>query len=129
MGYRSDVHALLYATKDKWPTLKLFVEENIPEMFKEDIKPFTAGIGGDLIGYYFYAGDVKWYPSYPDVKAFDDFVGKFVVLCDEDEELAFEFVRLGEDDTDIETNSAGDYQYLLELRRQIIPAISLTKED
>ena len=54
MGYKSDVTAVFYTTKEKFPVMKLYVDENFPEGFKMEIdtgldssfKVFQWGYGG-----------------------------------------------------------------------------------
>lgn len=56
-----------------------------------------------------YGDDWKWYDSYPDVKAWDKFIHDAV-----DAGLNYEFVRVGEEDGDIESESGGEeVQYFL----------------
>ena len=133
MGYRSTVHAVMYASEDKWPILKLFVDENIPEDIKYRLEVFEADKDREVKGYYFYFEDVKWYPSYPLIKNYEAFVDKFSDLCQEEDEsglrFAYEFVRIGEDTSDIESVYSGDTDFLLEIYRSVVPAINLTKED
>ena len=58
----------------------------------------------------FVADDVKWYPSYPDVACHDALID----LADEwandesnNSEIAYRFVRIGEEQEDIETKTNG----------------------
>lgn len=64
MGYRSDVTAVLYVSKEEhFPMVKLWLDENFPiKEFEENIRWFDRGIVLEC-------GDVKWYESYPDVQA------------------------------------------------------------
>ena len=118
MGYRSQVKAVFYTEdKEKWPVLKLYVEENFPKEWSlERIE------SRHYYGYVFSAGDVKWYDSYPDVQAFDAFVDAYRNLIDSESSTlswAYEFIRIGEDTKDIETDSEGNCSYLLTVSRQI----------
>lgn len=140
MGYRSDVVAVFYTTsnpknkeahKRNEAKLKLFVEENFP---KEWVKPEWANKGEGLTMlendtgtvYEFKVSSVKWYESFEPVRKFDEFWDKFVALADEgsdeDEEppeWACEFIRLGEDDGDVETKSSDNAEYVLQVNRTI----------
>jgi hypothetical protein len=118
MGYRSQVKAVFYTkNEEKWPMLKLYVEENFPKEWSlERIE------SSHYYGYVFSAGDIKWYESYPDVQAFDAFVDAYRNLIDSESSTlswTYEFIRIGEDSTDIETDSEGDCSYLLTVSRQI----------
>jgi len=118
MGYRSEVKAVFYTEdKEKWPVLKLYMEENFPKEWSlERIE------SSHYYGYVFSAGDIKWYESYPDVQAFDAFVDAYRNLIDSESSTlswAYEFIRIGEDTKDIETDSEGNCSYLLTVSRQI----------
>ena len=108
MGYRSDVTALFYCKHDQWPAMKLFVDENFPavgDLIKdEDLDEFT---GKYFRGYKFKVEGWKWYPNYPEVIAFNEFVAKFVeVADDENVKWAYEFARVGEQTDDIEEDQS-----------------------
>lgn len=145
MGYRSDVVAVFYTTsnpKDEKAhdrneaKFKLFMEENFPAEWKKpewaaDDEGLTMLESGTGTLYEFKISGVKWYESYPEVIAFDKFWDKFVALADgegEDEskdddqeppEWACEFVRLGENDDDVETKSSDEAEYVLSVSRTI----------
>lgn len=120
MGYRSEVRAAFYTThKDDWPILKLLVEENFPKDLDEDLHLITSE---GMWGYDFNATEIKWYESYPEIKAFDKFIGLFDDIANEMRELkgvngepytesvnhwAYEFIRIGEDDGDVERKQGG----------------------
>jgi hypothetical protein len=118
MGYRSDVTAVFYAADKKdFPVIKLWLQENFPvEMFKDSIRWFDRGM-------VFEENNVKWYPDYEDVKAFDAAVENFVeMFCEEEEggnRGAVEIMRVGENYDDIETDEYGDYEGILECVRSI----------
>jgi hypothetical protein len=120
MGYRSEVRAAFYTlSKDEWPALKIFVEENFPKDLDEDLSLITSG---GLYGYDYNATSIKWYSSYPEIQAFEKFVDVFEDIADEMRELkgvqgepyhesvnhwAYEFIRVGEDEGDIERKWGG----------------------
>lgn len=117
MGYRSDVVALLYTNKPEHvPLLKLWLTANFPlKTFEKSIKWFDRGI-------ILKEEHVKWYDDDKDVLAFNEAVYKFVEeFCKAKGAFdgAYEFMRIGESDDDIEHDSAGDYDYLLSLERSI----------
>lgn len=117
MGYRSNVTAVFYTSKDKWPTLKLYVDENFPEELKG-----CLSIVGER-GYLFQDDQVKWYDSFPEVQAFQRFVSNFLELADgEDSEnldWAYEFVRIGEDSDDLEETYSDGAVYVLNVVRDV----------
>lgn len=119
MGYRSDVAAVFYAADKKdFPVIKLWLDENFPmDTFKENIRWFARGM-------VFYDDAVKWYDDYEEVKAFEAARKKFIDMFCEDNEGAvngaFEFMRVGEQYDDVETDEQGAYDGLLELKREII---------
>ena len=118
MGYRSDVAAVFYAADVKdFPVIKLWLQENFPKEFEESITWFDRGM-------VFKEDSVKWYPDYPEVMEFEEAKDKFIHMFCEDNEGAvngaFEFMRVGEQYEDVETDYCGDYDNLLELKREII---------
>lgn len=136
MGYRSDVKIAFYLTKgtiDTPPTednplvpfaaLKLWFEENYPvrEAKDEWCAEIDYGEGLDriLVSY----TDVKWYPSYEHVKEveaiFEDFSGVF--RSDERNHRAqYEFVRIGEEDADIERDGSSYNDHRIYVERSIL---------
>jgi len=119
MGYRSDVHALFYTTrKEDLPVLKLYMDENFPEEVCGDLEEISSN---RIYGYEMVFEDVKWYSDYDYVKAFDAFKTKYHALLDEQEDgkkWKFEFVRVGEDNDDIEQEQH-DSSYVLSVSRRI----------
>jgi hypothetical protein len=130
MGYRSEVKAVFYAPKEKWAAMKLYVDENFPTigdlMRDEDLKEFESG---GYCGYLFEADDVKWYDSYAEVIAFNEFVRAFLELAEGENanelDWSYEFVRLGENYDDIETVYSDNSDYLLGVRREVEVNFSL----
>ena len=120
MGYRSDVHALFYTTnKEDLPVLKLYMDENFPkdESFF-DLKEIDSKV---IHGYELVFESVKWYDDYDDIKVFDAFKTKYQALIEGQEtgkQWCFEFVRVGEDDDDIEREQY-DSSYVLSVSRKI----------
>lgn len=120
MGYRSDIKAVFYTDdKEQWPALRLFVTENFPKDFEGNLEIIGSST---YSGYVFSLEDVKWYDSYPDVQAYNKFVEQYTELVEGETELpwVYEFIRIGEDTEDIETASAGDAGYVLQVKRSIM---------
>ena len=120
MGYRSEVTAIFYChNQDDYPSMKLFVEENIGGTFKEDI---TEEESNERKYIKFYLEDVKWYDSYTDVIQFNEFIKAFVELADDDESKltwAYEFVRFGEELNDIEVTESDGANNVMSIPRYV----------
>jgi bacterioferritin (cytochrome b1) len=120
MGYRSEVMAIFYChNQDDYPSMKLFVEENIGGTFKEDI---TEEESNERKYIKFYLEDVKWYDSYTDVIEFNEFIKAFVELADDDESKltwAYEFVRFGEELNDIEVTESDGANNVMSIHRYV----------
>jgi hypothetical protein len=123
MGYRSDVTALIYPDGGEhsalnYNKLKLLMNTTFKELFDEwgGEREFSDGWewNDDVLVLQFTATSVKWYDSYPDVQRFVKFLGEVQEL-----EYQYEFIRIGEDDTDIESDSTGDANHYLSVSRSI----------
>ncbi len=119
MGYRSDVMAVFYTyDPNEFPSIKLFIDENMPEWFRGDeyMSTFTKA---NLMGIKFSLEDVKWYPSYPDVHGFEEAIRKFEKLSDGGHAWLWEFIRLGEEVEDVEDRHSYQADGLLHVVRSI----------
>lgn len=118
MGYRSDVAAYFYATdRDKVAFVKLWLKDNLPfgRWHEPDFEEKDDG-------YLFMVDDVKWYESYADIVEFENIAQTFrTEFCnDADRMAAYEFVRIGEEVADIETEYEGlDCEFRLNVSRAI----------
>ena len=99
MGYRSEV--VLAVNPDAYAVLTTLLARggSFFNLFKE---ARTEPYDGDATVYSWDA--IKWYPSYPEVEAVEDFMSR---LEDEDMEDSFRFVRVGEDCDDTEQRGNG----------------------
>ena len=141
MGYRSDVDIAFYVpigSDTAYPILKLWFDANYPHTEAKD--EWCASIDYDeenqaiLVSYQ----DVKWDYGYdhPRVvdKTFDDIdklldsqgiaaeaQGLTPVKEDDPDavpfEIAWEFVRIGEDDNDVETRASDNADYVIAVNR------------
>lgn len=141
MGYRSEVDIVFYVPNDSetaYGLLKLWFDENYPHAEAKD--EWCATIQYDeenqaiLVSYQ----DVKWYPSYehPQAveKAFDDIdtlldsqgiaaeaQGLTPVKEDDPDtvpfNVAWEYVRLGEEDNDVEIQASTNADYVIAVNR------------
>ena len=118
MGYRSDIAAAFYAANKKdFPVIKLWLMENFPvDTFHDNIQWFDRGL-------IVQDSHTKWYDSYPEVAAFDEAAFKFrTMFCSDNENTArgaYEFVRIGENYDDVETEYSGDCDYMIDVVRTI----------
>jgi hypothetical protein len=111
------VTAAFYTDTDKAAALKLFVDENFPECFKDDLEWQDSPAG--RAGYLFSVADLKWYESYPEIQGFNEFVEKYNEIG-KDAKWSYEFLRLGEEDTDIQYECDGEnVDYVLQVIREI----------
>jgi hypothetical protein len=129
MGYRSDVTILFYGGEKDYPILKLWIQENLEPVLKEygwnDLEPYERHNQHNslvLKGFVFKASDVKWYDSYPDVKAMEDCVTTFNETFGENNktELAFDYIRLGEEYEDIEVRYSDHSYNILNVNREVV---------
>ena len=122
MGYRSNVGAAIYPRdtsntaaqrKDKYEALRMLMATR----FKSVVDAF----GGceewvdNALTLQFYIEDVKWYEGYEDVGTFMQFLKDVVDLGYE-----YEFVRIGEEDDDVERQCSDCSGYTLSVSRQIV---------
>ena len=105
MGYRSNVSTVIYGDNrnpEKYELLKTLMNTTFEVAY--------AAWGGTAIWHdakrvlEFRIEDVKWYESYPDVTAFLTMLENLREI----EGYNYEFVRVGEDDTDVESESHGN---------------------
>ena len=122
MGYRSDVMAVFYTyDPTEYPAMKLFIDEHIPEFFRGDeyMRLFSGGMPRHVQGIKFTMNGMKWYPSYPDVKGFEQAIEKFEKLSDGGDKWLWEFVRLGEEVEDVEERCCAESEGFLYVNRSI----------
>jgi hypothetical protein len=108
MGYRSQLAYIIefHNVQDRDAFVALMLAKN-EEALTEAIIDTDHGYAKPLITYQ--AEDVKWYPDYPYVKAHTHIYASAKELYD----AAYKFVRLGEDDDDVEQEWEADKAYKL----------------
>jgi hypothetical protein len=136
MGYRSDIKIVFYLTKgchETPPTednplvpfaaLKFWFEETYPVAEAKDEwcaeVDYGEGLDHILVSY----TDVKWYPSYEHVMAVEAVFEKFSDAFrsnERDHRAQYEFLRLGEEDADIERECSDYADRRLFVERSII---------
>ena len=94
MGYNSDV-SLSISKKVLTPAMILLTDD-LPELMRDAISTGWGDFTVEEDYYNFRWNDIKWYNGYPEVDA----VAKFVEGIAEEEE--YHFLRLGEEQGDIE---------------------------
>ena len=111
MGYRSDIHIVLDAgTEENMNVLMLWFDNYKPVMAESGLdKEFIFGTRTIE----FKAMDVKWYSSYSDVATVEKIVRDFENIFAEQDGYNFEYIRIGEDTTDIEERCGQDgFKYI-----------------
>ena len=133
MGYRSEVAYTIRFTSDDERAKQSFytfiaeakARAATAPCFSEEQKNWSGGNGFEVDeGRYrinFSAEDVKWYPDYDDVKCHEaliELADEWVNQCDEGSEvavpytgIAYMFVRIGEENDDIEEKQGGEYDF------------------
>ncbi len=117
MGYRSDVKALIYPPSGdtnllEYDKLKLLMNTTFKDVLDSWSDYFDWNDTHRVLR--FAANSVKWYDSYPDVAKFTQFLSDVRGL-----EYEYEFIRIGEDDNDVESDSTGDASGFLYVSRSI----------
>jgi hypothetical protein len=117
MGYRSNVVALIYPLGGEenllnYDKLKTLMNTTFKDMLDTWGDYFAWDDTHRVLK--FTADDIKWYDGYPDVARFTVFLAEVHEL-----EYEYEFMRIGEDDTDIEYDQSGDAECFLSVRREI----------
>jgi len=118
MGYRSDVKALIYPVSSEhslieYDKLKLLMNTTFKNVLDSwGNESFTWDDKHRIL--VFNANSVKWYESYPEVDMFPKFLADVHEL-----EYEYEFIRLGEEDDDVEEDSTGDAQGYMYVNRSI----------
>jgi len=129
MGYRSEVDVVIYVPSDSdtaYPLLKLWFDANYPHNeAKFDWGAEITYLQEDRAITVYY-NDVKWYEAYEHPQAVDKVFSEIDTLLDAQQaeglttvkdgvtqdwnvtpfEIAYEYVRMGEEDQDIEINQS-----------------------
>jgi hypothetical protein len=140
MGYRSDVKIVFYLTKGAidpsnainavltkdrpalpFAALKFWFEETYPVQMAKDEWCASIDYGDDyiLVSYH----DVKWYPSYEHIKEVEAVFEKFSEAFrseERDHRGQFEFLRVGEEEPDVERQDSSYSDRRLFVERSII---------
>ena len=127
MGYRSDVVLAMYALDEKdYPALQVWFSQFEHEIAKlgiaGDFKTVDMSATNDNKAIVFEAEDTKWYDSFPSIQFMNALLAKFknAFQTEGTEDLYnYEFIRIGEDTTDIEEDCGNDGFNLIGVSRSI----------
>lgn len=123
MGYRSDVYVAIVPAAETDPQHVQPLMDQLKLLMATQFKFVSDEFApSDWVVWDWSPGrldieitDVKWYPSYLDVQAFHKFLDAIIELG-----YSYEFLRLGEDDVDIERLSGGGLDdHLLDVVRNV----------
>jgi hypothetical protein len=108
MGYRSGITAIVYGEEQALTTYmakeKLATADNVFTMFSGRLKRITIPfMKCNVDALLLELEHVKWYDDYSDVKRWTRFM-----LQAPDNNLNYEFIRVGEDHDDIEQGNGGN---------------------
>jgi hypothetical protein len=121
MGYRSDIHSIIYSYKPgKLDALiaaahmKGVYDKSLDELvYRTQIKAHGSTVYSAL---YLKAESFKWYNEFPEVQSWYSLIR---LSQEEQFDLMYEFVRCGEDDTDTEYDTSDSHHSLLYVTRRI----------
>lgn len=131
MGYRSQVAFAICGKKEDVIPVLMTLRLEGSAATKEALNDLSASEHDGWLTLSFYAESVKWYDGYADVDALKAIYEKFKDEENADERRRFDgaFVRVGEDDNDIETDYWGDDPYsLVSLNRAVSLEVPYGKE-
>jgi len=117
MGYRSQVAVVIYGDNrdaEKYALLKTLMNTTFKDVYTDFDGNAEWHDHKHVLE--FKMEDVKWYDGYDDVQNFMQMLGQIGEI----EGFNYEFMRLGEDDNDIDTQSEGNgIEHLLRCVRTI----------
>lgn len=133
MGYRSNIKCLIYGSKEG---VEAYILQTALITGSTIFKPSSHGGFKDIIKMYDTKYDEhdlhvislngeswKWYAEYEDVKAWEKFM-----YDSEENGLDYEFIRVGEEDDDIDVKRSDNHLYMLRVCTSIEADVSLEKE-
>lgn len=120
MGYRSDVHGIIYGSEEQVNALMVAAKmKNIWQRVECDSQPLIViPIKYGENQYHsiqLIAESTKWYEGYDSVRAWRE----LVELTETFPTLMYEFIRIGEDLEDVERECSDDNYWLLHVSRSI----------
>ena len=116
MGYRSDVSLCIYGCREKmlaFVAAQRIARPNDYAIWKDEIQITKFD---DKVMMRADFNHVKWYDSYDDVKCYRNLLD----AAGQDDDICYEFVRIGEEYEDNETEFHGDdVQFFISIHREI----------
>jgi hypothetical protein len=112
MGYRSEVAIMIYGTDEVMEEVKALYDtlyNALDADTKKSVDYLDYLMGNETTngfseeGFRFHAEDIKWYDDYSHVEFFKELFNKA-----DDIGASCEFIRIGEEHDDIDTNYTGD---------------------
>lgn len=133
MGYRSDVTAIIYGPEDQLDALIAKHEllgSSPMQHFAKNLRrgKFPPDVDGTQDSVLEMRGEGwKWYESYPDVCSWMEFMRDAEASFDD---LKYEFVRIGENDGDVERESSANIvETLLYVRTEVREEYEIIAEN
>lgn len=131
MGYRSEVDVVIYAPVDSstsYGLLKLWFDENYPHAVATNEWEARITYDPESRGISVYYNDVKWYDTYEHPQQIEKVFDAIDTLLDKEQlaepdedttpfEIAWEFVRLGEEDQDTEIRMSANADAVINVNR------------
>lgn len=133
MGYRSEVDIVFYVPNESetaYGLLKLWFDENYPHAEAKDEWRATIQYDEENLAILVSYQDVKWHSAYEHPQAVDKAFDDIDELLDVQDSkmhytdpnvtpfnIAWEFVRIGEEDQDIEMRVSENAEYVITLNR------------
>jgi hypothetical protein len=131
MGYRSEVDVVIYAPVDSstpYGLLKLWFDENYPHAVATNEWEARITYDPESRGISVYYNDVKWYDTYEHPQQIEKVFDAIDTLLDKEQlaepdedavsfNIAWEFVRLGEEDQDTEIRMSANADAVIAVNR------------
>ena len=131
MGYRSEVDVVIYAPVDSstpYGLLKLWFDENYPHAVATNEWEARITYDPESRGISVYYNDVKWYDTYEHPQQIEKVFDAIDTLLDKEQlaepdedavsfNIAWEFVRLGEEDQDTEIRMSANADAVIGVNR------------
>jgi hypothetical protein len=119
MGYRSEVaYVIGFDTKERREEFVALIRVRGDELWTALQE---CGIEEGRTRINFYASDVKWYESYPDVKMHDRLLEFISKHYDDGDGIGWKFIRVGEEHGDVDEQDGGDSEIIYELHDDFYP--------
>jgi len=119
MGYRSEVaYVIGFDTKERREEFVALIRVRGDELWTALQE---CGIEENRPRINFYTSDAKWYDSYPDVKMHDRLLEFISQNYDLDDGVGWKFIRVGEEQGDVDERDGGDSDVISDLHDDFYP--------